>query len=205
MNTFTKYLVTLLIGFLLGWWAHWAVTKPEPVAMIHAPAVPLAEGGLQLESTPGAKVSPAQDLPAGAEVFHIGQIKAKARPVAGRVGRKEGAPAKDGTKDGPLQLAALDCPPMTIDYTLYRGEGGQPFMRTSTPDGVITGGFDAPVAGFELEPDRSWAFGAGRGPDGRLGVRVDRDFSWAPLRVGLDLQQSADHRIDPWVWALLRF
>lgn len=205
MSKLTTHFVALALGCLLGWSAHWRLTEPQAVQLVSTPAQRLAHGGLQAESRIDPEAKPKQALPLGAKARHVGHATIKPISRAGRQGRTGmGVPdARDGAKDGRAPLPG--CGPVRLDYTLYQGEGGQEFMRLSSPDGEIADGVDSIVTGLKLAPDRSWAVGAGRGPDGRYGVRVDRDFKFAPLRVGVDLQQGQDHRLEPWLWLTLRF
>lgn len=208
MQTFLNFLATFVVGILIGcvvgWSVHWSMTRPQPVAIKETLAKDLPGGGKQLASSLNPAAKPAQPLPLGAKPLHVGSAVFKPHPVAaGRKGGKGLLSAKDGATDGASLLPA-DCPPVEVRYTLYRALDGQEFMRMDSPDGVVLDGRDEIVSTFKPAPERSWGFGVGHGLDGQWGVRVDRDFSFAPVRVGVDLQQAADNRIDPWVWAILR-
>lgn len=204
MSKSMRYLVTAAAAFLVGWSAHWHLTKPEPVQLVSTPAKRLANGGLQAESRVDPKAKAKQSIPLGSKVTHVGEVKIQPRRLAGRPGGGVGKGLPDA-KDGATEGAACSCEPLTLDYSLFRSPGGQEFVRWSSPQGEILEATDTIVGGLEVTPASSWSIGAGRGPNGRLGMRVDRDLKIAPLRLGLDLQQGADQRLEPWLWVNLRF
>ncbi len=204
MKAFWKYLMTAVVSFVLGWSVHWQAARSVPVVIKEVPAVPLQGGALQLASGGDPDAEPAQPMPAGSKPLHVGGfvVKPNKKTLAG-VGGGEGLPpAKDGAMDGLL----IDCPPVEVRYTLYRDLDGQEYMRVSSPDGEVISGRDAIVEAAKVRPEMPWAFGVGIAADGRYGVRVDRDFNWAPLRASLQLQQAEDGRhVDPSAWVILRF
>ncbi len=165
-------------------------SEPVPVAATYEAGKALPGGGLQLESRPDPKAVPAQPVPAGAKVQRTGQIKvrpkapAKPAQLVGGAGQQGAALAKDGAPEGP----SIDCPAVTLDYTLLRLPDGQERMLTSSPDGTVLDGHDSPVAAVTLVPERKWAAGLSYGlgaRSGGIGVALEREL--APFVVGADV------------------
>lgn len=198
MNGFSRYAGCFVSGCLLGWYLHWSATRPVPV-MVHAtPEKRLPAGGLQLASAINPEAVPGQPMPAGAKVLHVGRLVVAPRKKTKPSARKENAVSRDVAG-----RAEDECPPVEVKYTLYASASGQEFMRTSSPQGVVTEGEDAIVQARYTEAVSPWGVGLGLDGNGHYGARADYDLQGLPLRVGVDLRQTEDGGFEPWAWVLL--
>lgn len=182
--------LVLLLMVLVGaasFWAGVEYGKPVPVVATAEAAKALPGGGQQLASQPSPEAKPAQPVPKGAKVQRTGQVKVKPKAKLTSMvgGQQDAALAKDGTTDGaPL----VECPEVTIDYTLIRRADGQERMLTSSPDGVVVDGFDSAVATATAPHARPWAIGPSIGigeHSGQIGVALQRELG--PFFLGADV------------------
>lgn len=181
-------LAVLVVVGLLCFRAGMEYGQPVAVAATYEAGKPLVGGGRQLESRPDPKAKPAQPVEPGAKVQRAGQIKFRPKPTTEQrvvaAGQQDAAQAKEGATDG----LSIQCPDVTLDYTLIRLPNGQERMLTSSPDGTVLDGFDSPVAAVTFTPERKWAAGLSYGlgeRSGGIGVAIEREL--APFVVGADL------------------
>lgn len=88
-----------------------------------------------------------------------------------------------------IQPEREDCPPVQVDLSIVRHEGGRRVIASS-PDGSVLRALDMPIEAA-LMPKRPtpWAAGVSFDPQNkRGGVWIERDIS--RLRLGADLQQA---------------
>lgn len=182
-------LIGIVIGLAIGY-RLWHI-EPSPAAETVAPAVVQSDGSHVLARVP----VPPENLPAAPHKIPAGSREERRISVTVQ---PEQQPATD-------TAPACSCDPVTVDLSLIRDKTGRRVVASS-PDGEVVSGSDAIVEVARVRPEVPWAVGLGVTADGRYGIRADRDFSWAPLRASLQLQQAEDGRhVDPSAWLILRF
>ncbi|WP_136773239.1 hypothetical protein [Chitiniphilus eburneus] len=89
-----------------------------------------------------------------------------------------------------MGVVHCDCPPVTVDLSLVRLDGGRRVIASS-PNGVVLDALDVPIDPAPLPPaPRPWAVGMSYGVRGELGAWLERDVG--RVRLGADIQQERD-------------
>lgn len=150
----------------------WRLGQPEPVVETAAPAQQHPDGSVTLERKPDAAAKPVHPVPKQSTVERVGRVTVQ--------------PA-----------AAIDAPPVNVDWSLVREQDGGKRVIASSPDGVIVGGVDIPIeTAAPLPPQKRWAAGLSWSPQHETyGAWIERDVPVfaATARVGVDINQT---RID---------
>jgi len=116
---------------------------------------------------PNPAAKPRQIIPQGAVVERISQVQlqpfdADPLPTPGEPPQDKASPADGKTK------------PLTLDLTQVLMPDQTRRMIFSSPDGLVSGGFETPVTPIQVPRERHWAIGLTGSPIQRtLGVWVD--------------------------------
>lgn len=161
-------IAALISAAALGWW----LGQPAPVVEKAAPEQRQADGSVVLERRPDAKARPKQQIPKKAKVERVARVTVQPASVPA-----SGEP----------------CPPVSVDLSLVREEGGSRRLLASSPDATIIGGVDTPVETAAPPPKPlRWAAGMSWSPANETaGGWIERDvplFGYA-ARVGVDVIQ----------------
>ena len=156
----------------------WILWRPKPIPPeTYAPQAQQQDGSLVLERKPMPDAKPAQQVPKGARVERVVQVKVKPRtdtPTA--------APAIPGS--GPANVLP-ELPPVTVDLSLVRLPDQTRRVIASSPNGEVIGGVDVPVEAAREVKVLRWAAGyefAASTWGKTHSVLVQRDLG--PLRLG---------------------
>ena len=164
----------------LGWML-WRPKPPKPEP--YAPAVVQQDGSLVLERKPMPDAKPAQQVPKGARVERVVQVKVQPRNAT--------PTAATGTPgSGPVNVLP-ELPPVTVDLSLVRMPDQTRRVIASSPDGTIVGGVDIPVEAARQARALKWSAGGTWNPaDRSWGAWVQRDVG--PVVLGADALQVRD-------------
>ena len=138
----------VIVGMALGWML-WRPKPPKPEP--YAPAVVQQDGSLVLERKPMPDAKPAQQVPKGARVERVVQVKVQPRNAT--------PTAATGTPgSGPVNVLP-ELPPVTVDLSLVRLPDQTRRVIASSPDGEVIGGVDIPVEAAREVKVLRWAAG----------------------------------------------
>lgn len=174
--------ILFLAGLSLGWRMH--APRPAPVEA-YAASVVQADGSLLLERQPNASAVAPMQIPAGAKVQRLIQLRIKPHPAPSLAS----APTDPAVPLPAAPAQAVNCQPLTLDLALVDQADHTQRVIASSPDGLILGGLDIPVAPRPAtrDPPR-WAAGLSYDSARRSGLWLERDLG--PLRTGVALRQD---------------
>ena len=177
--------VVLTVGAIAGMVLGWILWKPKPVPPeTYAPEVRQQDGSLVLERKPHADAQPAHQIPRGARVERVVQVK-----VQPRIATPTAAPAIPGS--GPVSVTPDLQPPVTVDLSLVRLSDQTRRVIASSPDGEVISGVDIPVETARPVRSLRWAAGGLWNPSDRTwGAWLQRDLG--PAVLGVDAFQVRD-------------
>jgi len=138
----------VIVGMALGW----VLWKPAPPKMeTYAPEKRQGDGSLVLERKPQPDVRPAHEIPKGAKLERVVQVKVKPR--------NDTPTAATGTPGyGPANVLP-ELPPVTVDLSLVRLPDQTRRVIVSSPNGEVIGGVDVPVEAAREVKTLRWAAG----------------------------------------------
>lgn len=170
--------------FVAGIWTGWMLWRPKaPKVEAYAPEKLQADGSMVLERKPQPDAKPAHEIPKGAKLERIVQVKVQPRNAT-----PTAAPAIPGS--GPANVLP-ELPPVTVDLSLVRLPDQTRRVIASSPDGEVIGGVDIPVEAAPPVRSLKWAGGGLWNPSDRTwGAWVQRDLG--PAVVGVDAFQVRD-------------
>ena len=160
----------------------WILWRPKPIPPeTYAPQAQQQDGSLALERKPQADAKPAHEIPKGAKLERIVQVKVQPRNAT-----PTAAPATPGP--GPVSVPPVLPLPVTVDLSLVRMPDQTRRVIASSPDGEVIGGVDIPVEAAPPVRSLKWAGGGLWNPSDRTwGAWVQRDLG--PAVVGVDAFQ----------------
>ena len=167
----------VIVGMALGW----VLWKPAlPKMETYAPEKRQADGSLVLERKPQPDARPAHEIPKGAKLERVVQVKVKPR--------NDTPTAATGTPGyGPANVLP-ELPPVTVDLTLVRLPDQTRRVILSSQDGEVVAAEDIPVETARPVRTMRWAAGGLWNPSDRTwGGWLQRDLG--PAVVGLDAYQ----------------
>lgn len=122
----------LVIGSLIGYSMGFYVTKPKKFIEKPLPEIRQKDTSLVLERQPDTKVKPKQAVPKGDKVERIISVEVKTDKLVDKV---------------------------KVDLTVVSDPSGGKRVIASSPDGVVTGGIDIPVATITIPKPTPWSAG----------------------------------------------
>ena len=138
--------------FVAGIGTGWMLWRPKALKVeTYAPGKWQGDGSLVLERKPQPDVRPAHEIPKGAKLERVVQVKVKPR---------NGTPtAATGTPgSGPANVLP-ELPPVTVDLSLVRLPDQTRRVIASSPNGDVIGGVDIPVEAARPVRSLRWAAG----------------------------------------------
>jgi hypothetical protein len=138
--------------FVAGIGTGWTLWRPKPPKVeAYAPEKLQADGSMVLERKPQQDARPAHQIPRGARVERLVQVK-----VQPRIATPTAAPAIPGS--GPANVLP-ELPPVTVDLSLVRLPDQTRRVIVSSPNGDVIGGADIPVEAARPVRSLRWAAG----------------------------------------------
>lgn len=201
VKTFVVGLVVGLAGGLGFGWKHW---RPKSAVETPAPAVRQSDGSMVLARQPDASTKPAQEIPVGATVERVVQVKIQPRRP-GPSAEAQPPTAGPGPQGATPSAPSTETAPVSVDLTLVRMPDKTERVIASSPDGTVVGGVDIPMTPVTFPRQLNWAAGAIYG-NKTYGAFVDRDMAF--LRLGAEITRqvlSAGPQWDLRVRAGIRF